>query len=338
MKSQIKPICGNERVKLAQVVPLESPFSIFIFPTTYCNFKCNYCGHSLGHAKMRELYGFSPMTMEMPVYRKTIEQIAQFPDRLKMLSLTGHGEPLMNPRISDMVAYAKKSGVAERIEIISNGALLTKEKAIQLDEAGLDIIRISLQGLSSEKYEQVCSVRIDFEALVDTIRYFYENRKKCEIFVKILDIALEDGEEQKFYDLFGDISDRMHVELCKPVYEGVNYENVTTVTDRYGNESKKRDVCPLCFYMLSVFPNGDVVPCDSIYKPVLLGNVSDATLLDMWKGETLRRFRVMHLKRERYDNAKCNVCCAPDDVSHKEDVLDDDALGILLKFDEGCRI
>ena len=336
MKSQVKPICGDERVILSEAVPIKTPFSIFIFPTTYCNFRCNYCGHSLGYAKMRELYGFTPMTMEMPVYIKAIEQIAQFPDKLRLLSLTGHGEPLINPHISEMVAYAKEKNVTQRIEIISNGSLLTKEKSMQLDEAGLDVIRISLQGLSAQKYTQVCSVSVDFDALIDNIRYFYENRKKCEIFIKIMDIALEDGEEQKFYDIFGDITDRMYIELCKPVYEGVSYGSIATTTDRYGNVHEKRDVCPLCFYMLGIFPNGDVEPCDSIYKPIVLGNVNVNTLKDMWESETLRKFRVMQLKKQRLNNPKCKVCCAPDDVSRPEDVLDHAAQDILARF-EGNR-
>lgn len=333
MRSQIKPICGNERVKLSEVIPLKTPFSIFIFPTTLCNFRCNYCGHSLGHAKMKELYGFTPITMEMTVYRNAIDQIAQFPDKLRLLSLTGHGEPLINPHISEMVAYAKEKNVAQRIEIISNGSLLTKEKSKQLDEAGLDAIRISLQGLSAQKYTQVCSVNIDFEALIENIRYFYENKRKCEIFIKIMDIALEDGEEQKFYKIFGDISDRMHIELCKPVYEGVSYGNITATTDRYGNVHEKRDVCPLCFYMLGIFPNGDVEPCDSIYKPIVLGNINDNTLKEMWESENLRKFRIMQLKKQRSQNAKCAVCCAPDDVSHPEDALDYEAFNVLRRFE-----
>jgi len=333
MKSQIKPICGTERVILAQAVPLKTPFSMFLFPTTYCNFRCNYCGHSLGYKKMKELYDFTPMTMEMPIFVRIVEQIAQFPEKLKLLSLTGHGEPLMNPNIADMVAYAKERNIAQRIEIISNGSLLTGDTAILLDEAGLDTIRISLQGLSSEKYKQICSVQIDFDSLVDNIRFLYNNRKNCQIYVKVLDVTLENGEEQKFYDIFGDITDRMYIEFCKPVYEGVNYENISITTDRYGNTHEKREVCPLCFYMLSVLPNGDVEPCDSIYKPIILGNVKNKTLTQMWNSEALRQFRIMQLKKERSNNPKCKVCCAPDDVSQPEDALDYAATEVLSRFE-----
>lgn len=337
MSAEIKPICGLDRVKLADAVPLDTPFSMFVFPTTYCNFKCNYCGHSLGPVRMKEQYGFSPQTMDWDTFSAVVEQAKQFSRPLKLLSLTGHGEPLINPRLPEMVAYIKKSGIAQRIEIISNGSLLTNEKALALIDAGLDGIRISLQGLSGRKYKAVCGVDLDFEAFLDNIRYFYTHRKNTQLFVKIMDIALENGEDEAFYRMFSDISDRMYIERCKPVYNGVQYDGVTTETDRYGNPHEKRDVCPLCFFMLSVFPDGDVEPCDTIYKPLVLGNVRHETLTEMWHGEKLRSFQITHLKKERYNNPKCAVCCAPDDVSHPEDALDADAIRLLKKL-EGCAL
>jgi len=35
----------------------------------------------------------------------------------------------------------------------------------------------------------------------------------------------------------------------------------------------------------------------------------------------------------RLQNDKCKVCCAPDDVSHPEDVLDDDVEEILKRLE-----
>lgn len=99
MASEIKPIYGTERVQLASVLPLAAPYSAFVFPTTFCNFKCAYCGHSLGFAEMKKQYDFTPEHMTMETYEKTIEQLAEFPQKLKMLSLTGQGEPLLNPHI-----------------------------------------------------------------------------------------------------------------------------------------------------------------------------------------------------------------------------------------------
>lgn len=333
MASEIKPIYGTERIKLAEVIPLQTPFSMFVFPTTYCNFKCVYCAHSLGRIEMKEKYGFTPETMSLNTYDKIIEQIKKFPNKLKMLSLTGQGEPLMNKNLPLMVKKAKEANIAERIEIITNAALLTKDMADGLIDAGLDTLRVSLQGLSTEKYKEICGVAINFEEFMENIRYFYKHKKTTQFFVKIMDVSLEKGEEDKFYQLFDDCTDRMYIEKMLPAYDGVSLtQDMKVEYDRYGRKHEKRKVCPLPFFMLGIFPNGDVEPCDTIYKPVVLGNVNNGSLLDMWNGEKIKKFWKMQLQERRGENQKCAVCCAPDDVSHPEDILDDDIDKIMKRL------
>lgn len=333
MGSEIKPICGLKRVNLSDTIPLTTPFTLFVFPTTYCNFKCNYCGHSLGLDKMKEQYNFEPQNMSMVTFKRVIEQAKIFPNKFKVLSLTGHGEPLLNKNLPLMIKIAKEANVAERIEIISNASLLTSDLADSLIEAGLDTIRISLQGLSADKYKEGCSFNLDFDAFLDNIRYFYKNKKNCKLFIKVMDISLDEGEDEKFYTLFSDISDRMYIEKCRPVYEGVQYSKEIYISeDRYGREHRKRNVCPLPFFMLGIFPNGDVEPCDTIYKPVILGNIHNDTLVNMWQGDKLKEFRILQLEKSRNNNSSCSTCCAPDDVAHPEDDLDDHSAELLSKL------
>ncbi|GHU79449.1 radical SAM protein [Clostridia bacterium] len=337
--AKILPINGLDRVKLSDAVPLDAPFSAFVFPTTFCNFKCVYCAHSLSREEMKKQYGFEKQTMSMETYALVIEQLRQFPKPLKLLSLTGHGEPLMNPNLPEMVKLAKDAGVAKRIEIISNASLLTHECSDALIGAGLDGLRVSLQGMNAEKYKEVCGWDLDFDEFIGNLRYFYEYKDNCDLFVKIMDVALEDGEDELFYKTFDPISDRMYIEKCRPVYSGVEFtENLRSeVLDRYGNTHERREVCPLCFFMISVFPDGDVEPCDTIYKPIVLGNIHNETLTEMFGGERLREFQRMQLRGLRRENSKCAVCVAPDDVSHPLDALDDDADAILVRLGGGLK-
>lgn len=335
MKSEIKPIYGLERVILSDVIPLDTPFSVFVFPTTFCNFRCIYCAHSLGTDRMKEQYGLSKETMSMDTYRKVMEQLQGFPRKIKMLSLTGQGEPLLHRDLPVMIKMAKEMQVAERVEFITNGALLTPELSDRLIDSGIDTIRISVQGLTSEKYEEMCGNPVNFDEFVANIAYFYEHKKHTDLFVKIMDASLSPGEDQEFYKIFGNISDRMYVERLLPAYDGVELTQGMNVSyDRYGREAKRRDVCPLPFYMMGVFPNGDVEPCDTIYKPIVLGNVHTKTLTDMWNGEELNQFRLQQLRGERYSNPKCSVCCAPNDVSHPEDVLDSHSQQLIARLME----
>lgn len=331
--AEVKPLSGNNRVLLEKVLPLETPFSVYIFPTNACNFRCNYCAQSLGKTGLAEQFGITPSHMDIKTFAKIVEQLKMFPQKIRTVNLTGHGEPLLNPALPDMIQMLKKADVTNHIEFISNASVLTPKLSKRLIDAGLDTIRISLQGLSADKYQEICGYKLDYVNFVENIRWFFQNKKQCRIFIKIMDIALNPGEEYLFYDTFSPIADRVFIEACKPVYQGVkSTDDIPVTSDRYGREHSPRIVCPLCFFMLGIFPNGDISPCETIYKPELLGNVSNTTLVDAWSGAKRRDFLKMQLEKKRYEHPQCRRCSAPDDVSHPEDVLDNAADALLERM------
>jgi radical SAM protein with 4Fe4S-binding SPASM domain len=288
----------------------------------------------MSNEELKKRYYFVKEAMSLPTYQKIIEQLAQFPKRIKLLSLTGVGEPLLHKDIAIMVKIAKDSGMFEKVEFISNGSLLTPKLSDRLIANGLDTLRISIQGISSKKYKEICGTNINFDKLMNNIRYFYKNRdNSTKLFVKVLDIALEKNEEQYFYQHFSDCSDRMFIEKVQPTYDGVEFtDRLERSEDRYGRKIGKREICPLPFYMLGIFPNGDLQPCDNLYRPVILGNIHTKTIVDMWNSQTLRDFWKLQLQKKRSRHPKCSLCCAPDDVAHPEDVLDDAAELVLKKI------
>ena len=238
-----------------------------------------------------------------------------------------------------MVRIAKEKNVAERIEIISNASMLRPALADALIDAGLDTLRVSLQGLSSQKYAEICRAKVDFDEFIENIRYFYAHKKQTNLFLKVMDVALDKGEDEKFYELFADCTDRMYIEHMLPAYDGVEMtKDMVIETDRNGIKTDRiYQVCPLAFYMLGVFPNGDVEPCDTIYKPIVLGNVHHGRILDMWHGEKMHEFWRIQLEGRRSENIRCANCCAPNDVAHPEDHLDDAAQEILSRLAEVRR-
>lgn len=335
MKSTIQPIADLNRVNLSEAVPLDMPFALYLFHTNVCNFKCTYCAHSLGPEGMQKEYGFIPEVMSDDVFNRTLEQMKAFPRKFKFISMTGQGEPLTNKKLPSLIARIKQTCAAETIEVISNGALLTPAMSDALIDSGLDRIKISLQGVTSEAFKKMARVNVNFETFVNNVRYLYERKGAMQLFIKVMDVSLAPGEDKKFYQIFGDITDRMYIEICRPVYPGVDYEGKvqTIITDRFGREHNPRMVCPLCFFHLAIWPDGDVVPCDTILKPIVLGNVKNDLLVNMWNGPSHRSFCAMQLRKERMTaNVQCARCIAPDDVSHPEDALDDAAELLLKKY------
>lgn len=330
-----KPFFGvDDRVRLSDVVPLGTPFTLNIFPSNVCNFRCTYCAQSLGADYLLKEYNFPQEMMDMEVMERIIEQSKEFDKKYKLVSFMGHGEPLCNRELPKMVHKVKRAGIAERVDIITNASLLTKDCADQLIEAGLDVLRVSLQGVSESSYYKTCGVHVDFDNFVECLSYFYTNRKQCKVYVKTVDMSLKEGEQEIFYDIFGRISDRIYIDKIKPVYSGVKYTELEKdlSQDRYGNVHAKRMVCPQPFYMLSVWANGDVTPCDAIYKACNLGNVREQRLKDLWDSGKKKQFCKMQLEKRRESHSACGKCCAPDDVASEKDILDMDAYKLIQHF------
>lgn len=330
-----KPFTGvDDRVRLADAVPLDTPFTLNVFPSNVCNFRCTYCAQSLGARALLEQYRFPQEMMELEVLERAVRQSGDFDRRYKLVSFMGHGEPLCNRRLPEMIRLVKEAGIAGRVDVITNASLLDNDYADALIGAGLDVLRVSLQGVSAAAYEKTCGVRIDFERFVDRLGYFYRNKKQCRVYLKTVDASLAEGEEELFYRIFSPICDRIFIDRIKPVYAGVDYSahERDLSRDRYGNTHGKRRVCPQPFYMLSLWANGDVTPCDALYKACPLGNVGTASLREMWESGRRKAFCRVQLEGARYTDAACAQCCAPDDVAAEEDVLDGAAEDLLKWF------
>jgi len=324
--SEIKPFSGvGDRVILSNAIPLDTPFTIGVSPSNACNFKCNYCVQSLDNIILKEKYEFKKEIMKYDTFEKILLQLKQFPKKIKLLTFMGQGEPLLNKELPKMIKIAKCLDVAERIDVVTNASLLIPSKSIELIESGLNVLRISLQGITSKKYKDISNIDLDFAELVNNIKYFDNISKgKCKVYVKIMNVSLIKNEEKDFYDIFNNITDRMFIEQIKPVYDGVDYNNFeySLSTDRRGLEHEKRYVCSQPFFTLSIWPNGEVIPCSAIHKVCSLGNVNESSLLNMWNSKKLKNFQIMQLKKLRHNHPQCKVCVAPDDCLHPEDVLD----------------
>ncbi len=314
----------RERVLLAKVLPLDTPFSLIIDVISRCNFKCNFCFHSLRKYKQKEL-NFIPGVMEYVLFKKIIDQIAEFPNKLKRLSVNFRGEPLLHNKLPDMISYAKKKDVSEFITLTTNGYLLEPKLNRKLVSAGLDDLRVSVEALSTERYKEITGVSVNYDRFLNNIRNFYINKGKCKVNIKIVDIGLNLDEEQKFYQMFEDISDNAVIERIIPMYDQVNYNVIKSdfSRDLRGDKYKKIEVCSEPFFYLYVLHNGDVsVCCRDFGGKIVFGNVNDSSLIDIWNGLNLKRFRQMQLKKKRHLHPECGKCAYPSYNTHKQDVLD----------------
>ena len=113
----------NKRTPLELVVPLSTPFIIFIDPCGACNFRCNFCPCNNSEYKKKERHKMMPL----PVFKQIVDDIGNFNQKVKVIYLYGFGEPLLNRHLIKMAKYLKNSQVCHEIRIVTNGSMLTPE-------------------------------------------------------------------------------------------------------------------------------------------------------------------------------------------------------------------
>ena len=82
MTASIKPAYNTKRIKLADVLPLDTPFRITVSPTHYCNLKCYFCTQALIGKDNDNILGFKRRHMSLAEFRLIADQLNDFPNKL----------------------------------------------------------------------------------------------------------------------------------------------------------------------------------------------------------------------------------------------------------------
>ena len=333
MKSLIKPKKELEnRIKLEEEIPLNTPLSIFIEPSDKCNFKCKFCPTS-NLELMKSINGRNYGNMDFDLYKKIIDDLAEFDDNIKLLHLYSDGEPLLNKHFYKMVEYAKKSSKINRIDTTTNAYLLNEELSLKIIEAGIDRINISIEGINEEQYLNIANAKIDFQKLVDKITFLYNNKNKCEISIKIPGNYLISDNKKRFYDIFGNICDFIFIENIVPVWYDFNYDGINVETNKsvIGEEVDYVSVCPSIFYSFAINSNGSVSPCCADWgRKLIIGDAKTESIKDIWNSPLLKKLQIYMLEGNRKNHPVCSSCNSPS--CNATDNIDKFALDILKKI------
>lgn len=333
MKAKIGTRYHSNRTALETVIPLRTPFILYLDPSSACNLSCVFCPCGSAHKDLwsdekRKSVGIMPFDL----YKKIIDDCQGFPDKIKALRLYKEGEPLLNKNLPDMISYAQKSGKFETIDFTTNGTLLTPEINRKLVESGLSRINISVEALSGEGYKKISNVDLDYDQFVSNIKDLYDHKGNCHIFIKTMTDKSDPGSERKFYDIFGDICDEIAFEYIANCWPG--FENTKNKTNVYHGEGyKEYAVCPRIFYIMTVNADGSASHCivDWNYKGII-GNARTQNIVDIWNCEAYQDIRLLHLKGERRTVPLCANCMEIESAA--VDNIDEYRESILERFEK----
>ncbi|HEY1377114.1 MAG TPA: radical SAM protein [Gemmataceae bacterium] len=150
----------------ARSLPL--PRFLQVEPVGQCNLRCRMC--PIPFRQDGPPYG-PPAFMAFDTFTALLDQ---FPD-LEELQLQGLGEPMMHPRLFDMVAYAARR--VKRVSTNSNMTLLNPTRAERCVTSGLTELHVSIDGATAATYEYI-RVRAHFNQVIANVELLRDTKRR----------------------------------------------------------------------------------------------------------------------------------------------------------------
>ena len=136
-----------------------------------CNLKCEMCNH------WRE-------TREPPLTNDRIREILAELAALgcRKVHFSG-GEPLLRPRVPDLIAHASELGL--KVTMTTNGTRVDKAMAKALVESGLRGVNVSLDSPDRKTHDRIRGERGAWKKTVRAIGYFHRYARKGKLKLRI---------------------------------------------------------------------------------------------------------------------------------------------------------
>ncbi|MCB9899696.1 MAG: radical SAM protein, partial [Planctomycetes bacterium] len=297
---------------LARVVSWKMPRSAQVEVTTHCNLRCPLC---VTHDVERG---------PRPLDERVIDGLhAACGSRLKNVALHLLGEPLVHPRLFDMVRAAAAHGVATSFS--TNGMLLGKHVDDVLD-SGLSFLSVAIDGVDQRSYSAY-RWGGDLDVVVANVRALLAERARRGRRLPVVQVQMvmfpynEDDEERALAFLRGLGADV--VSLKRPSYDapdkpaaraflrdvdaggtGRRWARLSLPTEAL---FRNRPMCPQ-LERATILSDGRAVACclDPLGETAY-GNVHDTPFARLWRGDARRALVRRFLRRELDICQRCTL-------------------------------
>lgn len=282
------------------------PRRVFIEPTNMCNCKCMHCPNPTHMTRKR---GF----MDFDLYKKIIDDLGDLWPYIT-INLYQQGEPLLHPRIFDMIDYANEQNFFT--EMNTNMGALKKKDIPNL--LRVNYLKVAIDSGGPESYRTIKGVD-NFGRVLDNLLDFMEawgETATPEFFPPDVNFLCQ-KENRHEAEIFQEMFERLpvgHVTLfglhnfTGPISEGD--------PDQIKQQNTPREEQPICntpWDYFGINHDGETLACIYDYDArYTLGNAKDTPVLEMWNNKLMRTFRRGLLDRDfesiEKKGAMCSVC------------------------------
>jgi MoaA/NifB/PqqE/SkfB family radical SAM enzyme len=274
---------GRDRApRLPEIVQIES--------TNICNARCVFCPRDEMHRKQG--------VMDEALYRKVVDECVAL--GIRHLRLHNFGEPFVDRRLAEKVAYAKQQGIPE-VGVISNGSLIDEQVACAVVQAGLDAINISVDASGRELFERT-RVGLKYDTVIANIECLLRIRGELgRTHPKLILSFVRQGD--------GD-EERAFIEHWRPVADKIHITDIHNWAGTLSSTTDVRFPCYRQWLTFTVLWDGRVSLCCADFDGrVTLGDLRTAGIREIWESEVYRAVRREQLKSGGPDI--CRACDLP---------------------------
>lgn len=289
------------------------PLILQIEPTNACNARCPLCPTGTQSLKRKT------RMLDMKLYFQVIDEACKFmPD----LVMWNYGEPFIHANIYEMITYATSKGFDMRVS--TNGFSFEKGHDVALlTQSGLTTLIVSIDGIKQETHSRYRN-GTHLSKIIDGLRLLNmhkeaTNNSKPDVIIQTLAFSFNENEIQEMFALAQEVGAKYQVKSANldmvelpqnqkqeflptnsalPIRYNADCETIE-LKDRYQN------YCPKLWEELVINSDGTVVPCCYDYHgDVVLGNLYEETIQQIWTGEKMRNFRSKVLSEQ----SKISIC------------------------------
>ncbi len=271
------------------------PAHVDIETSSICHLNCPMCYTTTEYYKER----VTRRLMDFDIFTTVIDECKQHD--LYSVRFSWRGEPLLHPRLIDMLKYAKAAGIKE-VSFLSNGGRLTPEIIDELILNGLDWLTISFDGLY-EIYEQYRKP-LKFEETITKLKLLQRRKRELGIPKPVLKVQTVWDAIAKNPDEYFEFMNQFADEIAFNAVKDKHYYQ------EFDLEHYKPDyVCPRIWQRIYVSSSGNIGFCLSdVYEDYVIGKIKDRSIYDAWNGKEFREIREKHRQHGRFSYSICKHC------------------------------
>lgn len=273
------------------------PRNMLLEPTNICNHSCLMCANSKGTKKGG--------IINKNFARRILKEAYELGTR--EVGFYGMGEPLLDQNLEEYIEYAKELGY-EYTYITTNGALLTKERALSLVNAGIDSVKFSINAANSKEY---CLIhgKDEFDKVIENLIYFDSLRKKQErkiaLYISYIATRYTVSAEEEFKTKYQKYVNDIVFYDCRAAGDMIDELDKYLSVEREHIEPFQSGICPMVFNKLHITYEGFLsMCCDDLQNYLVVADLNKECLEDAWNNQYACDLR----KRQLEHNLKGTRC------------------------------